>query len=52
MMIDNIDICRLMVYVQQVEEEKLGDREEFRNKKVKTWNESGLHKGSVNRSSF
>uniref|UniRef100_M1D9K6 Polyprotein n=1 Tax=Solanum tuberosum TaxID=4113 RepID=M1D9K6_SOLTU len=41
-----------MVYVQNVEEEKLRDREEFRNKKAKTSNESGQQKGNVNRLSF
>uniref|UniRef100_M1D8V3 Retrotransposon gag protein n=1 Tax=Solanum tuberosum TaxID=4113 RepID=M1D8V3_SOLTU len=36
----------------KVEEEKLSDREEFRNKKAKIGNESGQQKGNVNRSSF
>lgn len=41
MLIGDMDKSRLMVYVQQVTEEKLGDREEFRSKNVKTGNESG-----------
>ena len=52
MLIGDINIYRLMVYVQQVEQEKLRDREEYRSKRAKTWNESGQQKGNVNRSSF
>ncbi|WMV36755.1 hypothetical protein MTR67_030140 [Solanum verrucosum] len=52
MLIRDMDISRLIFYVQQVEEEKLRDKEEFRNKKAKTRNEYGLQKGNVNRSSF
>ena len=33
MLIVDMDISRLMVYVQYVEEEKLRDREEYGNKK-------------------
>ncbi|XP_049399914.1 uncharacterized protein LOC125864005 [Solanum stenotomum] len=52
MLIEDMYIERLMVYVQQVEEEKLRDREEFRNKKAKTENESGRQRNNVNQSSF
>lgn len=48
MLIGDIVISRLMVYVQQVEEEKLRDREEFKNKRAKTGNESGQQKSNVN----
>ncbi|KAK4727150.1 hypothetical protein R3W88_032067 [Solanum pinnatisectum] len=39
MLICDMNIARLMVYVQQVEEEKLRDREEFKNKRANTGNE-------------
>lgn len=45
MLIGDMDILRLVVYVQQNEEEKLGDRKEYRNKKSKTENDSGNQKG-------
>ena len=45
MLIGDIDISRLMEYVQQVEEDKLKDREEYCNKKAKTGNESGKQNG-------
>jgi len=52
MLIGDMDIERLMFCVQQIEEEKLRDREEFKNKKAKTsWNESGQPRNNVNRSS-
>ena len=38
-----------MVYVQQVEEEKLREREEYRNKKSKTENDFGQQKCGLNR---
>lgn len=36
MLIRDMEICRLMVYVQQVEEEMLIDKEEYMDKKAKT----------------
>ncbi|XP_049364739.1 uncharacterized protein LOC125829567 [Solanum verrucosum] len=53
MLIGDMDLSRLLVYVQQVEKEKLRDREEFRNKKAKTGNESRIQqkqKGSASSS--
>ena len=46
-----MDISNLMVYVQQVEEEKLRDREGYTIKqaKTKTKNESSQHKGGSSR---
>uniref|UniRef100_M1DU58 Retrotransposon gag protein n=1 Tax=Solanum tuberosum TaxID=4113 RepID=M1DU58_SOLTU len=41
MLIRDMDIARLMVYVQQAEEEKPRDRKEVRSKRAKTRNESG-----------
>uniref|UniRef100_M1DN83 Gag-pol protein n=1 Tax=Solanum tuberosum TaxID=4113 RepID=M1DN83_SOLTU len=52
MLIGDMDFSRLIVYVQQVEEEKLRDREEFKNKRAKAGNESGQQKSNANRSSF
>uniref|UniRef100_M1DA09 Gag-pol polyprotein n=1 Tax=Solanum tuberosum TaxID=4113 RepID=M1DA09_SOLTU len=54
MLIKDMDIARLMIHVQQVEEVKLKDREEFRSKRAKTTNhESGQQKTrNVNQSSF
>ena len=51
-LIGDMEISRLMVYVQHVEEEKLRDREELRNKKAKIGNEFGYQKGNVNRLFF
>ncbi|WMV41486.1 hypothetical protein MTR67_034871 [Solanum verrucosum] len=53
MLIGYMGIARLMIHVQQVEEDQLKDREEFKNKSAKTSrNESGQQKSNVNRSSF
>ena len=41
-----------MIYVQQVEEENLRDKEEFKNKRAKIENESRQQKNNANRSSF
>ncbi|KAK4730142.1 hypothetical protein R3W88_023130 [Solanum pinnatisectum] len=49
MLIGDMDISMLMVYVQHVEEEKLRDREEFKNKRAKIGNESGQQKNNANR---
>ena len=39
---------RSIVYAQQVEEEKLRDREEFKNKRAKIGNESEEQKSNAN----
>ena len=36
MLIGDMDIARIMIHVQQVDEDKLRDREEFKNKRAKT----------------
>ncbi|KAH0642176.1 hypothetical protein KY285_034832 [Solanum tuberosum] len=46
------DGCVYEEYDEFVEEEKLRDREEFRNKKAKIGNEFGQQRSNVNRSSF
>ncbi|KAH0781716.1 hypothetical protein KY290_001314 [Solanum tuberosum] len=51
MLIGVMDISRLMVYVL-VEEEKLNDRKDFKNKRANTGKESGQQKSNANRSSF
>lgn len=38
MLVSDMDIGRLMTYVQQADEERQQDREEYRNKKGKTSN--------------
>uniref|UniRef100_M1DWL7 Gag-pol protein n=1 Tax=Solanum tuberosum TaxID=4113 RepID=M1DWL7_SOLTU len=44
MLIGDMDIARLIIYVQQVEEDKLRDKEKFKNKRAKT---SGMSPGST-----
>ncbi|WMV18626.1 hypothetical protein MTR67_012011 [Solanum verrucosum] len=51
MLIRDKVISRLMVFVQQVEEEKQRDREEFKNKRAKTGNEFRQQKSNANWSS-
>nr|XP_004234892.1 uncharacterized protein LOC101249248 [Solanum lycopersicum] len=43
-LIGDMDILRLMIYVEKVEKEKLRDREEFKNMRAKTRKESGQQK--------
>jgi len=53
MLIEDMDIAMLMIHVQKVEEDKMKDREEFKNKRAKrSRNEFRQHKSSVNGSSF
>ncbi|KAH0644637.1 hypothetical protein KY284_032521 [Solanum tuberosum] len=52
MLIGDMDIARLIIHVQHVEEDNLRDKEEFRGKKAMTRNESGQQKSNANRSSF
>ncbi|XP_069145464.1 uncharacterized protein [Solanum lycopersicum] len=47
MLIGDMDIFRLMAYVQQVLREKLRDREVYRNKKSKTSARPTQYEGSV-----
>nr|XP_004231735.1 uncharacterized protein LOC101251236 [Solanum lycopersicum] len=49
MLIGDKEISRLMIYVKQVEKEKLRDREEFKHKRAKTGNEFGQQKSNDNR---
>lgn len=41
MFIEDMDMSRLIAYVQRVEDVKLKDKKEFLNKKANTRNESG-----------
>ncbi|WMV33238.1 hypothetical protein MTR67_026623 [Solanum verrucosum] len=51
MLIGYMGIARLMIHVQHVEKDQLRNREEFKNKRVKTsGNESGQQKSNANRS--
>lgn len=53
MLISDMGIARSMIHVQRVEEDKLRDRKEFKNKRAKTsGNESVQQKSNVNQSSF
>ena len=53
MLIKDMDLARLMIHVQQVEENKLKDREKFKNNRTKTLgNEFRQQKSNVNRSSL
>ncbi|KAK6776197.1 hypothetical protein RDI58_027198 [Solanum bulbocastanum] len=52
MLVGYMGIARWMIHVQQVEKDQLRDREEFKNKRAKTRNESGQQKINANRSSF
>ncbi|XP_015160457.1 paired amphipathic helix protein Sin3-like 2 [Solanum tuberosum] len=42
-------IARLMIHVQQVEDDQLRDKEEFKNKRANTGNKSGQQKSIANR---
>ncbi|XP_049399660.1 uncharacterized protein LOC125863665 [Solanum stenotomum] len=53
MLIGDIDLARFMIHVQQVEEDKLKDKEEFKNKRAKTsGDEFRQQKSYANRSSL
>ncbi|WMV24323.1 hypothetical protein MTR67_017708 [Solanum verrucosum] len=50
MLLADMGIARLMIHVQQVEEDKMKDREGFKNKRAKaSGNESGLQKNMAER---
>ncbi|WMV09084.1 hypothetical protein MTR67_002469 [Solanum verrucosum] len=53
MLIGDMGIAKLMIHVQQLEEDKLRDREQFKNKRAKTSrNDFGQQKSNVNRFSL
>uniref|UniRef100_M1DP02 Gag-pol polyprotein n=1 Tax=Solanum tuberosum TaxID=4113 RepID=M1DP02_SOLTU len=52
MLIGYMGIARLMIHVQQVEDDQLRDKEEFKNKRANTGNKSGQQKSIANRLSF
>ncbi|KAH0764840.1 hypothetical protein KY285_000711 [Solanum tuberosum] len=53
MLIGDMDIARLMIHVQQVKEDKMRHKEEFKNKRAKTsGNEFGQRKSNADRSSL
>ena len=52
MFIGDMHISSHMVYAQQVVQDKMRDKEEYRNKKANTQNDSGQHKGCSSQSKY
>ena len=52
MLIGNMDIAKLMIHVQLVEQDKLKDREGFSNKRTKTSDNEFTHQKNSTTSSF
>ena len=52
MLIGDIDISRLILCIQQLEEEKMKDIEEYRNTKAKTQNKCGQQNGGLSLTQF
>lgn len=48
MLTDEMEISRLMVYMQEIYEEKMWEKEEYRTKRAKAGNEPGKHKSNAN----